>query len=234
MTFADLKDKAFQELPNAVLTYTDRVLFWGDEKEIRRVLPENKINSIQPYDFDDVAQSVATSTFVKSFFEEAIATALCRDKPLFRRRTRYAYYAVVRDDAAKDDRFSDLRNVLGFSNNPGVIAGNVRGIHGVTWAEAVSIRLEERDGRLWVMLSPDIWIKPLARRKEATDFMRQQRSMRYNRKAYHLLDAWIRILLGSVGSGDAVKVSCFPDTEFSAVFEIGTRTAYSRGGGHGR
>lgn len=233
MTFADLKAKMIEKSPNAILTYTNKVLFWGDEKEIVKVLPKDNIRSIQPFDFDNTVQAVSDSTFMKSFFEEALARALCRDKPLFLRRKGRTYYAVVRDDAAKDKISTGLRKALGFNNNPAIITGNVPGLQDVTWAEAVSIRLEERNGRLWVMLRPEIWIKPLARRQEARDFMRQRRLKRYNNKSYSLLDAWIRILLGSVGSGEAIKVSCFPDVNYSADFEVGTRTAYSRGGGNG-
>ncbi len=234
MTFADLKAKMIKKSPNAILTYTDKVLFWGDEKEIVKVLPKDNIRSIQPFDFDNTVQAVSDSTIMKSFFGEALARALCRDKPLFLRRKNRTYYAVVRYDAAKNKLFRGLRKALGFNNNP-AITGNVPGLQDVTWAEAVSIRLEERNGRLWVMLRPEIWIKPLAKRKEARDFMRQRRLKRYNSKSYLLLDAWIRILLGSVGSGAAIKVSCFPDVNYSADFEVGTRTAYSRrgdGNGH--
>jgi len=234
ITFGDLKKKIIEESPEAVLTYTDTVLFWGDEEEIAKVLPRHNINAIQPFDFDDAAQSVAESTFVKSFFEEALAKGLCQAKPLFLRRKNRTYYAVVRDDAATDRLFLRLRNVLGYKNNQAAIIGNVPGLRDVTWAESVSIRLEERGGKLWVMFRPDIWIKPLARRQEAWDFMRQRRLRRYNAKSYHLLDAWIGILLGAVGSGAPVKVSCFPDAAYSPVFEIGTRTGYSGGGGHGR
>ena len=233
ITFADLKAKMIEKSPNVILTYTDKVLFWGDEKEIVKVLPKDNIRSIQPFDFDNTVQAVSDSTFVKSFFEEALAAALCRDKPLFLRRKGRTYYTVVRGDAAKDDIFEGLRKALGFNNNPATITGNVPGLRDVIWAEAVSIRLEERNGRLWVMLRPEIWIKPLARRQEARNFMRKRRLKRYNNKSYSLLDAWIRILLGSVGSGEAVKVSCFPDVDYSADFEVGTRTAYSRGGGNG-
>jgi len=84
------------------------------------------------------------------------------------------------------------------------------------------------------MLRPDIWIKPLARRQEARDFLRKRRLYRYNEQSYRLLDTWIEILLGNVGSGKAVKVSSFQGADYSAEFEIGTRTAYSRGDVHGR
>lgn len=229
LTFADLKDMIRNESPKAILTYTDKVLFWGQEEEIGKIFPVGEINSIQPYDFDDTDQGIISSTLLKSFFEEAVATALCRNKPLFLRLKNRTHYAVVPNHLSKDDMFMELRKQLGFKGSPVDIAGNVPGLRDVTWAEAVSIRLEERDGRFWVMLNPDIWIKPLKRRQEAIDFMRHKRSKRYNNKSYGVLDAWIRILLGSVGSGGTVTVSGFSDTEFSAAFEIGTRTAYSFG-----
>jgi hypothetical protein len=235
LTFGDLKEKIFEKSPNAILTYTDKILFWGNKEEVVKLFPANKIITIKPFDFDDAAQSASESTFVKSFFEEALATALCYEKPLFlRRHKNRTYHAVVRHDAANNLLFSGLRKVLNDNGKPGFITGNVPGLKDVTWAESVSIRLEARGSRLWVMLKPDIWIKPLARRQEARDFLRQRRLRRWNKQSYELLDAWIEILLGAVGSGSIVKVFCFPDAEYSAVFEIGTRTAYSQGGGHGR
>lgn len=234
ITFSDLKEKIIEISPNAVLTYTDKVLFWGDEKEIVKVLDTKKIIAINQFDFGDATKSASESTFVKSFFEEALAKALCQKKPLFHRRKNKTYYAVVQDDAANDQLFSRLRQVLGNNNNPAAITGRVPGLLDVTWAESVSMRLEERGGRLWVMLRPDIWIKPLVRRQEARDFMRQRRLNRYNKQSYNLLDAWIEILLGAVGAGKVVKVTCYPDSVYNAEFEIGTRTAYSRGGMHGR
>jgi hypothetical protein len=84
------------------------------------------------------------------------------------------------------------------------------------------------------MLRPDIWITPLSKRQDAIDFLRKRRLYRYNNKSYHLLDAWIEILLGNVGSGGTAKVSCYDAADYSADFEIGTRTAYSFGGERGR
>lgn len=234
MTFPALRERIINKSPNALLTYTDKVLFWGDQAEINKVFSKDEINSIYPCNFDGIAQCVADSTFLKSFVEEAIATALLRDKPLLHRVRHRTHYAVIPNDSAKDDRFLDLHKAVGYKGEPGYITGNVPNAKELTWAETVSIRVEERSGRLWIMLKPDIWIKPLARREEATDFMRNRRRFRYNESSYQILDAWIKILLGSVGGGDIVKVSCFPDSEFNAVFEIGTRTAFSLGVGYGR
>lgn len=233
ITFSDLREKIIEKSPTAILTYTDNILFWGNREEVVKVLYADKIKTITPFVFEDGVRSVSASTIVKSFFEEALAMALCHGKPLFLRRKGKTYYAVVRHDAANNPLFSDLRNTLGYKGQPAYIAGNVTGLRDVIWAEAVSIHLEARGGQLWVMLRPDIWIKPLAKRQEARDFLYKRRIHRYNNKSYSLLDAWIEILLGKVGKGSVIKVSCFPDAEYSADFEIGTRTAYSYGGSNG-
>ena len=233
-TFGDLKRKIVEESPRAVLTYTDRILFWGNENEIAKVLPEGSPRTIEPFAIKDGHKLVSESGFVKSFFEEALVTALCEGKSLhLRRHKNKKYYAVVQHGTANEKKFDRLRNVLGYKGKPGFLTGSVPGLKDVTWAESVSIVLEERGGRLWVMLRPDIWIKPLSRRQEAIDFLRKRRLYRYNRQSYQLLDAWIEILLGEVGSGRTAKVSCYEDTEYRADFEIGTRTAYSFGGDHG-
>tara|TARA_R110001592_G_scaffold27763_3_gene102631 strand:- start:7262 stop:9037 length:1776 start_codon:yes stop_codon:yes gene_type:complete len=232
--FSDLKGKIIEGRPNAVLTYTDKILFWGDENEIVKIFPENEIKTIQRHNFHDAAQSVAESTFVKSFFEEGLAKALIQGKPLILRRAKSrTYFIVVRNNAVDEEIFAPLRSVLNYKGKPGYIAGRVPGLPDATWAEAISIRLEERNGMLWVMLRPDIWITPLNKRQDAREFLRKRRLYRYNNKSYNLLDAWIGILLGSVGTGAGVNISCYKDEKYSGVFEVGTRTAYSGGGAHG-
>ena len=235
MAFADLKEKIFERRPDAVLTYTDKILFWGDENEIVKILPKNEIKVIQRHDFNDAAQSVADSTFLKSFFEEGLAKALIQDKPLIlMRKKNRTYFIVVRSGAVDENIFAPLRGVLGFKGKPGNITGRVPGLPDAIWAEAISIRLEERGGMLWVMLRPDIWVTPLDKRQDASEFLRKRRLYRYNNKSYNLLDAWIGILLVSVGTRAGVNISCYKDEEYSGVFEVGTRTAYSRGGAYGR
>ena len=232
ITFSEMKEKVIEKSPNAILSYTDRILFWGSEEEVAKILTREQINSICPFVFEDVAQDMSVSTFMRmrSFFEEAVAKALCRGKPLLLRRNRNGgHYAIVHCGRAKDKVFAELRSIL----KTNTIAGQVPGLQDLTWAEALSIQLEVRNGKLWVLLRPDIWIRPLGRRQEARDFMRQRSLKRYNKQSFHLLNAWIKILLGSPGKGKTVKVSCFPNTTYKAVFEIGTRSAYSRRDGNG-
>ncbi len=228
ITFSEMKEKVIEKSPNAILSYTDRILFWGDEAEVLKVLTDKKIKSLQPFEFsNEMKERVAYSSILKSFFEEALVTATCSGKPLLIRRRAKNYYAVVRADASGNEAFADLRNVLS-SMSQNTITGSVPGLPGVTWAEAVSIHLEDWGDNLWVLLRPDIWIRPLTRRQEARDFLRQLSLKRYNKRSFRLLDAWIKILLGSLGHGNVVEVACFQDSTYGAAFEIGTRSAYSR------
>lgn len=232
ITYGDLKEKIKEVSPDAVITYTDKILFWGRKEVISRVLPIDRIKEIRSFVLEDYVQKISDSPFLKSFLERALVKAFCHGKPILLRQKGKIYYAVVPHKAASDPTFSNLRNVLDYKGKPGYITGRVPGFSDLSWAEAVMIRLEERDGRFWIMLRPDIWIEPSFRRHEAADFLRKRRLYRYNNKSYHLLDAWIEILLGSIGSGKAATVTCFPDGEFSGDFEISTRTAYSGGGGY--
>jgi len=113
----------------------------------------------------------------------------------------------------------------------GYIAGSLPKLNSAFWAEALSIKLEERGGSLWLLIRPDIWITPLSMRGNATDFLRSKKIYRYNNQSYQLLDAWIRVLFGSVGAGQEVRVSCFTDADYMPTFGVSTRTAFSYGVG---
>lgn len=229
MTLRDLKDKKREQSVKAVSTYTNKILYWGNQAEISKILPKDWEYPGEATEFEDAAFYVAGSTIAKSFFEEGLATAICWGKPLALRRRAGVFHAVVHADKSRDEVFRPLRSALAFQGKDGFIAGNVKGLADVTWAESVSIRLEERGGVFWLMLEPGIWIKPLSRREEATGFLSQKRHYRYNPQSNAVLDAWVQILLGRIGGTDSAEVTCYPGHDFSASFQIGTRTAYSRG-----
>lgn len=221
-TYGEIRDILNRERsPKAVWTYTDKILFWGNSKDITEKLPADQVKNIGTLDIEDGVEKVSGSTFIKSFFEHAVAEGLCESKPLSVRLNRRTYHAVVQHGHEGDRLFSGLIQELKR------ITGEVPRLEGVTWAESVSIKIEERAGRVWVMIAPDTWVKPLHRRKEALRFLRQHRLSRFNNKSYRILDLWIKILLGKVGGNNTVKVTCCQNMEHSAEFEIGTRTAYS-------
>jgi len=100
----------------------------------------------------------------------------------------------------------------------------------VTWAEAVRVSIDFKDGQLWLLLDPDVWIWPPRARKHATDFLDQRRGDRYNKTYNALLDAWIQIVLGAHELNAEITVSAF-DGETGAEnpsFKVASRTAFAR------
>lgn len=231
VTFQELNDKMHEHRPNAILSYTDRILFWGSPDEIYKIFDKEKIKAIEDFTFEDSAASIAQSSIIKSFFEKALAQSLCHEKPLLLRRKDKTYYAVVNHGDVNNSLLQPLKDAVGYQGRPGYITGSVSGLNKAFWAEALSIKLEERNGSLWLLIRPDIWITPLSMRENATDFLRTKKIHRYNNQSYQLLDAWIKVLFGSIGDGQEILVSCFPSTDYAPTFKVSTRTAFSRGGG---
>src|SRR4029077_15326058 len=184
ITFRELKDKVWEHQPNAILSYTDQILFWGDPNEIYKVLNKEKVKAIKDYTFDESIASLAQSGIIKSFFEEALAQSLCRDKPLLLRRKNRTYHIVVNHKEINNLLLPPLKDALGYQRKPGYITGSVTGLNKVFWAEALSIKLEERNGSLWLLIRPDIWITPLSERENASDFLYKKKIRRYNNQSY--------------------------------------------------
>jgi hypothetical protein len=231
VTFQELNDKRREHHPNAILSYTDRILFWGNSDEICKLLDEKKVRAIKSYNFEEEGASIAQSSIIKSFFQQALAQSLCRGRPLTLRRKGKSYYAVVNHVDVNNSLLQPLKDAVGYQGKPGYITGSVPGLNKAFWAEALSIKLEKRSGSLWLLIRPDIWVTPLSIRENATDFLRSKKIRRYNNQSYQLLNAWIKVLFGSIGDGQEVSVSCFPNTDYAPTFKVSTRTAFSYGGG---
>ncbi len=133
---------------------------------------------------------------------------------------------------SKNTLLRPMSIALGNKNIP--LNGPVPRLSETFWAECVSLRLEERNGTAVLMMRPDVWITPLTKREEATTFLREKKLRRWNPMAYQLLDAWIALLVGPVGSAQDAQVSCFQNTKYPVAFKLNTRSAYSRrGAAHG-
>jgi hypothetical protein len=227
ITFQELNEKVREHQPNVVLSYKEQILFWGSPSEICKILEKEKVKEFGDYHFKDPIAAISQSGIIKSFFEEAIAQSLCHGKPLLLRRKGRTHYAVVNQEDVNNPLFQPLKDSLAFRSNLGLITGSVSGLSETFWAEALSIKIEEKNGTLWLLIRPDIWITPLTMRENATDFLRKRKMYRYNNMSYHLLDAWIRVLFGFLGTGQDVRVSCFTDTDYAPTFSVNTSTAFS-------
>lgn len=225
-----IRSKMFELEPACTLAYTDRILFWGSRDELEKVIDGAKIRNIRQYALDELPQSIADSGFLKALVEETIARALVHGRPLLLRKAQRTWYVVVDRTNATDSIYDPLARALGFRGSPGKIFGKVPRLTDAFWAEAVSLRVEERNGTVWLLLRPNVWITPLKERQSATDFLRERRLKRWNKQAFDILNAWIEILLGAVGQRFPVALEAFPGSEHSAKFSISSLTAYSRRG----
>ena len=100
----------------------------------------------------------------------------------------------------------------------------------VRWAEAVQVSLDFKNGNLWLLLNPDIWIWPPRMRKTSANFIENRRKDRFNKKFNDLLDAWVRIILGTDERNTEVMVSAFAQGSEAEnpSFCLATRTAFSK------
>jgi hypothetical protein len=226
VTFAILKEQRTAKQPDLVATFTGQPLFWGGMEEAIKLFEEQRVKQIEDHDFEEPLRSVAFSTVVKSFFEEGLVRALCQGKPVVIRRKDRVWYAVIDHRESKNRLLTPMRIALGTQNTP--LSGPVPKLSETFWAECVSLRLERRNGAAFLMMRPDVWITPLTKREDAATFLREKKLRRYNPIAYRLLDAWIALLVGPVGSAQDAQVSCFQNTKYPVAFKLNTRSAYSR------
>ena len=100
----------------------------------------------------------------------------------------------------------------------------------VRWAEALRITIDERNGQLWMLVHPDLWIWPPRARRDAQDFIEHRRRYRFNHKYNEILNAWLRIVLGDHRSPTKVELSAFDggDDVENPRFLLGSRTAFTR------
>ncbi|CCN21270.1 SIR2-like domain protein [Bordetella bronchiseptica B18-5 (C3)] len=229
-----LKDLMFEKQPSCSICFMDRLLFWGNGKELAALLGPGCEKLISSVEVEDLPLSISTSTYLKSMVEHTLAKALVADKPLLLRKQGKTWYAITHHKEVNSNTLKPLRDALSWSDrdgklNSGSVNGQVFGLKDVYWAEAVSLKVEERNGKLWLLLKPDIWISPNAMRDNATEFLYKKKIRRYNKQAFQILSAWIEILLGGLGKGDAL-VTAYSNTEHPASFQVSMRSAFSRRG----
>ena len=232
LDIGQLKSVLIEKRPTCSVCHTDRILFWGDGKELAKIYEPDRVKSISSFEIDDLVRAINASTYLKSMVEQTVATALVADKPLLLRKQGKTWYAITQHKEADSDALKPLRDALSRTDrdgklHKGFVNGQVFGLKDVYWAEAVSLKVEERNGQLWLLLQPDVWISPNKMREEATDFLYKKKINRWNKQASDLLSAWIEILLGGIGKGGA-SVTAYKDTEHPAQFQISMRSAFSR------
>lgn len=108
----------------------------------------------------------------------------------------------------------------------GKTSGVLKDFVDIRWHEGVSIRLEWAADQLWLVFDPTTVFSELTEeaRAAAADFGRERTVARYNRQLDRLIDFWAGFL-----GGDGQPLRSLNITDgVDAVFELGTRTGFSR------
>lgn len=226
--YGDLQQAIADKNAKVVMTKTDKILAWGSPDEMRKVFEADRIKSLEKHEIIDPVDAISNHTLMKVFYEGALARALQRGKPLLLNHDGNRYSLVVDSRLSNNPVFQPLKQAVGFKGKPGWLTGKVKDNNNATWAESVGIRLEEKEGSLILLLTPNIWISPSTERENCFDFLRGKRIFRYNNIQNDLLDAWIKLLFGDTGAQE-VEISCFLDTDFPAKFTISTRSVFTSG-----
>ncbi len=229
----DIKKARASSGGRLILTRGASVLCWGGREDIRKAFASDLV-SIQDYDLPPDLGAPG-NLHVKGFIEEGLCRALARGKPL---RPHVARNAVYLAADTRDNRQAELQTLTALV---GSIAGVVPGVMSpitedhpaveqVTWAEAARISVDFKDGHLWLLIEPDIWIGPRWARKAAVDFLDKRRGNRYNKEFNALMDVWVHIILGTAQLNAEVTLPVF-DSGAGAEnpqFRISSRTAFTR------
>lgn len=216
-----------------ILAKSQGILCWGSESIVRTTFGDALL-SVEPATVPSDLSRPDTLQ-LKGFVEEAVCWALARGKPLLSRSTRSAAFLIANPSAPGQEALAPLANAARS------IGGQIAGVfttptdehpkaEPVRWAEALRLSLDQKDGRTWLLMEPDIWIWPQRARRDSTTFLDKRQGGRYNAKHDALLNAWIHIILGTDERNADVATQTF-DGDAGAgnpCFRIGTRTAFSR------
>ena len=216
-----------------ILAKSDSVLCWGLRSSIDDAFsrkPERIEATRIPGDL-----SAPESLYLKGFVEEALAKALARGKPLLCRTIRSGSFLIADAHAQDQGFFQPLFDIVGR------LHGDIRGLftevtddfperRSIGWAEALRVSIDVRADQVWLQLDPDIWIWPARAKRIATDFLDERRGDRLNAKYNAILDAWVRIALGTDERNAEVSLKPFDegDDAENPTFRVGSRTAFAR------
>lgn len=230
LTYKDVKNCVIEAKANATVTFTDKIFFWGKVEEVKRAFENISITEFKKEELINSIDRIEESTHLKEYFERALVSAITSNAPVNVRKRRGTYFVFVKKNEHNNPFFGVLRQALEFKGNQGYVSGKVNGVEDAYWSEAVTLQLEIKNGKAWLLIRPDIWITPGEKRELAIEFLRKRKLYRWNRQSNQLLDAWIKILFGGTGNKTVKKVA-YEDSEYPAAFEICVRTAFSRPGG---
>jgi hypothetical protein len=201
------------------------ILLFGSDAEAKKAFPRG--------DFDIYtleSRRLRYSSPEQSMIYDALVRSLVRERPL---RSGYrAQHPVLFVDPQRqsDQSLESLRRAAGS------LCGVLRDV-GVSWSEAVSLRLSYSMDKLWLIFEPTIWPEyPIEnsedegesrrQRRVVKEFQRERAAKRYNKAWNAMLQAWCDVFCQGK---DSVELQAFGiSTGIDAQFELASITGFSR------
>ena len=233
MEWTDLRNARRKSKGRLILTKTETVWCWGERSTIAAQFGDELV-SISEADIS-ASVSAAEDVYAKGFLEDAICQAITRDRPVLSRVSRSSAYIIADAYAADTGALDPLRRVVGEAS--GIIPklfSTITDEHPqaeqVRWSEAARISINRKDGGVWLVVEPDIWVWPGRSRKDAREFLDRRRQDRFNKKYNDLLSAWVQTILETEERGVDVRLTAFagPEGAGNPGFLVGSRTAFTR------
>jgi SIR2-like domain len=229
-----LRDAQRKSEGRLILTKADTVLAWGAEADVREHFKPD-LKALAPLDIGDRLLTLDDHLYLKGFLEEALCAAIIRGKPLLTRTHGRNAFIIVNAHAQDQSAFTALAQITG------KVHGQIDGLvaptddhhpdpERVRWAEALRVSLDLRDGKYWLIVDPEIWIWPSRARRVADEFMDRRRGDRFNKIYNQLLDAWVRLIVGTDARNTEITASAFASGSVAEnpSFSFGTRTGFSQ------
>lgn len=195
------------------------VLAFGSDSEVEKAFKSYKINLRDIYTIQD--HHLRDSYREHDLLYEALAYAIARERPLQVHRKGRGRYIVANLPFQNDPMYRLLKKAAR------ILGGQVSGTK-TKWVHSIRIRLDYKDGRLWLLLEPTIWFDtpddaPLP--DKAKEFRREKLAKLYNTQVNDLIVGWTFLLCGGLGKS---KLQTFGISDgVDASFTIGSSTAYS-------
>jgi len=233
LTWDDIANARKASGGRLVITKGPSVLCWGRKDLIQEIFGKDLVTMAET----DVPADLGSpnNLYVKGFMEELCCKALARGKALRSRVSGPAVYLVA---DASNNRQEQLQSLTSLVRS---VSGDVPGLmtpvtddhhvpEKVTWAEAARVSVDYKDGKLWLLIEPDIWIEPPRARRLAVNFLDKRRGGRFNKEFNALLDAWVHIVLGTPERNADVALRPFDEGTGAEnpSFTISSRTAFTR------
>ncbi len=226
LSHSDVKELLQKNKSNAIINRAEHIFGWGSEDAMYKAFGKDIIVSISNYELQDPIKLIEEEKGYHAFYERAIAISLCNNKPFLFRNDK-GFVLAIEPNKTNDPLFAPIAEALKDKNGKKwPIAGLVNNNPNIFWSEAVKIKLENKNNKLWLMIKPIIWIEPKIERQKNIEFIKSKTQYRYNSKTHELLNAWIKVLFGIIGND--TEIGCQIDTKYPALFKINTRTVYSQ------